>query len=56
MSLCGFCIDNHQTENCPSFPKLQEIFKSGNEESTTRKPWKPRSLGGYQEQKNFMPY
>ena len=56
MSLFAFCTDKHQTENCPSFPELQAIFKVGNEESATRKPWHPRSLGGYQEQQNFMPY
>ena len=56
VSLCGFCTDNHQTENCPSFLELQAIFKVGNEESTTRKPWQPRNSGGYQEQQNFMPY
>ncbi|CAF4347697.1 unnamed protein product, partial [Adineta steineri] len=47
---------NHQIENCPSFPKLQSIFKAGNEDSATRKPWQWRNSGGYQEQQNFMPY
>ena len=47
MSLCGFCTDNHQTENCPSFPKLQAIFKAGNEESATGKHGHLGSSGGY---------
>lgn len=56
MSICGFCTNNHQMENCPSFLELQAIFKAGNEETSQRKPWQQRNLGGFQEQQNFMPY
>ena len=37
--ICGFCIENHQMENYPSFPELQAIFKEGNEDTSQRKPW-----------------
>ena len=43
MIICGFCIDKHQTVNCPSFPELQTIFKVENEDTSQRKPWKPRN-------------
>ena len=36
MSICGFCIDNHQMENYPWFSKLQAIFKARNEETSQR--------------------
>ena len=48
VSICGLCEDYHSTEDCPSFPSLQVVFKQGNEivnsplQSTQRKPWQPR--------------
>lgn len=35
VNICGRCIANHKTENHPSFPKLQAIFKGGNGEVET---------------------
>ena len=48
VSICVLCVDNHSTEDCPSFPSLQVIFKQGNEtfnaplQSTQRRSWQSR--------------
>jgi hypothetical protein len=29
ISVCGFCMEDHSTEKCPSFPGLLAIYRSG---------------------------
>jgi hypothetical protein len=29
ISVCGFCIEDHVTEKCPSLPSLLAIYRSG---------------------------
>ena len=40
--VCQIYIEEHPTDNCPSFPRLQAIYKSGYDETPRRPPWKPR--------------
>ena len=30
VSLCGLCVEDHDTNNCPSLPGLQAIYKGEN--------------------------
>ena len=46
--VCDICIEEHPTDNCPSFPGLQDIYKSGDVAETSRRPpWKPRDQPTY---------
>jgi len=50
--VCEICIENHKTEDCPSLPGLQAIYKRGEApgtSSTPKRPWKPRNPNMYQE-------
>ena len=31
VSLCGFCAEDHETDNFPSLPRLQAIYKGASE-------------------------
>ena len=45
--VCHICIE-HPTDNFPSFPRLQAIYKSGDVAETSRRnPWKPRDQPSY---------
>jgi hypothetical protein len=42
VSVCAICTENHKTEDCPSLPGLQAIFKGGEApgtQSVPKKPW-----------------
>ena len=53
ISVCHICIEEHPTDNCPSFPGLQDIYKSGDVGETYRRPpWEPRDQPTYH---NFPP-
>ena len=44
ISVCGVYIENHETDDCPSLPGLQAIYKGTGEptaQATQRKPWQP---------------
>ena len=44
ISVCGACAENHETEDFPSLPGLQAIYKGTNEPATQaaqRKSWQP---------------
>ena len=49
ISLCGLCAEDHETDNCPSLPRSQAIYKWANEpigqalQGAQKKPWKARS-------------
>jgi hypothetical protein len=46
VSVCAICTENHKTEDCPSLPGLQEIFKGGEAPGTPsapKRPWQPRN-------------
>lgn len=46
ISVCGVCIENHETDDCPSLPGLQAIYEGVGEPATQaaqRKPWQPRA-------------
>jgi hypothetical protein len=54
ISVCAICTENHKTEDCPSLPGLQAIFKGGEAPGTQfapKKPWQPRNpnANAYQE-------
>jgi hypothetical protein len=54
ISVCAICTENHKTEDCPSLPGLQAIFKGGEApgaSSAPKKPWQPRNpnANAYQE-------
>jgi hypothetical protein len=54
VSVCAICAENHKTEDCPSLPGLQAIFKGGEApgtQSAPKKPWQPRNpnANAYQE-------
>jgi hypothetical protein len=54
ISVCAICTENHKTEDCPSLPGLQAIFKGGEAPGTSsapKKPWQPRNpnANAYQE-------
>ena len=53
ISICHICTEEHPTDNCPSFPGLQAIYKSGDVDETSRRPpWESRDQPVYQ---NFPP-
>ena len=42
ISVCGVCAEDHTTEDYPSLPGLQAIYKGANEPAAQqgqRKPW-----------------
>ena len=44
ISVCGVCAEDHTTEDYPSLPGLQAIYKGANEpasQQAQRKPWQP---------------
>jgi hypothetical protein len=52
--VCAICTENHKTEDCPSLPGLQAIFKGGEAPGTPsapKRPWQPRNpnANAYQE-------
>ena len=48
ISICHICTEEHLTDNCPSFPGLQAIYKSGDVGETSRRPpWKSRDQLAY---------
>jgi hypothetical protein len=50
--VCGICTDNHATEDFPSLPGLQAIYKGGEAPESSyppRRPWKPRNQNMYQD-------
>jgi hypothetical protein len=54
ISICAICVEDHKTEDCPSLPGLQAIFKGGEAPGTQpalKKPWQPRypNANAYQE-------
>jgi hypothetical protein len=58
--VCGFCTEDHPTEQFPSFPSLLSIYISGDTRESSyapRRPWKPRSQPTYQDlPPQFPPY
>ena len=43
ISVCGVCVEDHTTEDCPSLPGLQAIYKGAKDpvaQQGQRKPWK----------------
>ena len=53
ISVCHIYTEEHPTDNCPSFPGLQAIYKSGDVAETSRRPpWQPRDQPKYP---NFSP-
>ena len=53
ITICHICIEEHPTDNCPSLPRLQAIYKSGDVAETSRRPpWQPRDQPAYP---NFSP-
>ncbi|CAF4106855.1 unnamed protein product [Adineta steineri] len=50
-SLCVLCEKDHETDNCPSQPELQAIYKGASEATSQathraqKKPWKARPQG-----------
>ena len=48
ISVYHICTKEHPTENYPSLPGLQAIYKSGDVAKTSRRPpWKPRDKPPY---------
>ena len=51
VSLCGLCAEDHETDNCPSLPGLQAIYKGASEptsqatQGAQKKPWQARPQG-----------
>ena len=48
ISVCGVCAEDHTTEDYPSLPGLQAIYKGANEPAAQqgqRKPWQQRAPG-----------
>jgi hypothetical protein len=44
VSICGICMENHSTEDYPSLPSWQVVFKQGNDPITPpleTKQWRP---------------
>ena len=47
--VCHICTEGHPTDDFPSLPELQAIYKSGDIGETLRRPpWKPRDPPPYQ--------
>ena len=51
VSLCSLCVEDHETNTCPSLLGLQDIYKGANEpagqalQGAQKKPWQVRSQG-----------
>ena len=46
--VCHIYTEEHPIDNCPSFPRLKSIYKSGDVAKTSRRnPWKPRDRPAY---------
>jgi hypothetical protein len=51
VSLCGLCVEDHETDNFPSLPGLQAIYKGASElagqatQGVQKKPWQARPQG-----------
>ena len=41
ISVCAICVESHKTEDCPSLPGLQAIFKGGEALGTSSAPKRP---------------
>ena len=44
ISVCGVCLEDHATEDHPSLPRVQDIYKGANEptaQPAQRKYWQP---------------
>ena len=44
ISVCGVCAENHETDDCPSLPGLQAIYRGANKpvaQTSQRKSWQP---------------
>ena len=58
--VCGFFIEDHVTEKCPSFPGLLAIYRSGDPGESyyaPRRPWQPRNQPTYLDlQSQVSPY
>ena len=53
ISIFHICTEEHPTNNCASLHGLQAIYKSGDVDKTSRRPfWKPRDQPTYH---NFPP-
>jgi hypothetical protein len=63
ISLCSLCTEDHETDNCPSLPRLQAIYKGENEpaeqalKGAQNKPSQVRSQGMFSDlYSQFNPY
>jgi hypothetical protein len=63
ISVCGVCVEDHTTEDYPSLPGLQAIYKGDNEhvaQPTQRKSWQPQAPGmlpdPYSQFNNYSPW
>ena len=63
VSLCGLCAEDHETDNCPSLPGLQAIYKGASEpagqamQGAQKKPWQARPQGMFADPYlQFNPY
>ena len=55
--VCQIFPDEHETDNCPLLPGLQEIYKSGENGKTSypsRRPWQPRGQPSYQDPNTIL--
>ena len=49
--MCGLCAEDHETDSCPSLPRLQAIYKGASEptrqatQGAQKKPWQARPQG-----------
>jgi hypothetical protein len=49
VQVCAICVEDHETENCPSLPGLKAIYKENREvaepsfQAALKKPWNPRA-------------
>jgi hypothetical protein len=58
ISVCGFCIEDHSTKKCRSFPGLLAIYKSGDTRESSyapRRPWQPRNQPTYPDIQSQVP-
>ena len=63
VSLCGLRVENHETNNCPSLPELQAIYKEASKptrqamQGAKKKPWQARPQGMFADPYlQFNPY
>jgi hypothetical protein len=64
VQVCAICVEDHETENFPSLPRLKAIYKENREvaepsfQAVLKKPWKPRAQGMSQDpfSSSFSPY